>query len=71
MNSQSEQVDCDLRLANQFVEEYEQYTSASYDIDYQIKYFIRCVILKKSVILYIIIFKTTTIIILKNIQSKI
>lgn len=28
-----------IELANQFVEEYEQYTSASYDIDYQIKYF--------------------------------
>ena len=33
------QIATPIELANQFIEEYEQYSSVSYDIDYQIKYF--------------------------------
>lgn len=34
-----EQIVTPIELANQFIEEHEQYNSVSYDIDYQIKYF--------------------------------
>ena len=34
-----EQVVTPVELANQFIKEYKQYSSVSYDIDYQIKYF--------------------------------